>query len=229
VTPDYTIGCKRILISNDYYPSLARENVRVITDNIASVDATGVITKDGVKREVDCIIYGTGFHATDPFPRGVLKGRNGIDIFDAWKDGAEAYLGTTVAGFPNFFMVVGPNTGLGHSSMVFMIESQVAYVLDAIKTMRSQRLQSVDVKPEVQKDFNAGLQRKLNKAIWSEGGCVSWYLDPKSGKNTTLWPGFTWQFRRATSSFRLADYRVRTVVPHETMAAHRSDDVMVRA
>ncbi|MDE2201109.1 MAG: NAD(P)/FAD-dependent oxidoreductase [Burkholderiaceae bacterium] len=209
VTPDYTIGCKRILISNDYYPALTRENVDVITTGIARVESNAIVTTDGKRREVDCLIFGTGFHATDPFPRGVLLGSQGVDIVDAWGNGAEAYLGTTVAGFPNFFIVVGPNTGLGHSSMVFMIESQVAYIVDALKSMRAHNVAAIDVRADVQRRFNDGIQKRLSNAIWSAGGCVSWYLDPKTGKNTTLWPGFTWQFRRATAHFRLADYRTR--------------------
>lgn len=210
VTPDYTIGCKRILISNDYYPALTRKNVDVITTGIARIEPNAVVTTDGTRREVDCLIFGTGFHATAPFPRGVLLGSQGVDIVDAWdKGGAQAYLGTTVAGFPNFFMVVGPNTGLGHSSMVFMIESQVAYIVDALKSMRAHNVATIDVRLDVQRRFNDGIQKRLSNAIWSAGGCVSWYLDPKSGKNTTLWPGFTWQFRRATAHFRLADYRTR--------------------
>lgn len=209
VTPDYTIGCKRILISNDYYPALTRENVDVITTGIARVESNAIVTTDGKRREVDCLIFGTGFHATDPFPRGVLLGSQGVDIVDEWGNGAEAYLGTTVAGFPNFFMVVGPNTGLGHSSMVFMIESQVAYIVDALKSMRAHNVAAIDVRADVQRRFNDGIQKRLSNAIWSAGGCVSWYLDPKTGKNTTLWPGFTWQFRRATAHFRLADYRTR--------------------
>jgi hypothetical protein len=162
--------------------------------------------RDGTRRPADCIILGTGFHATDPLPRGVIVGRDGEDLLDAWRDGAQAYLGTTVAGFPNLFLIVGPNTGLGHSSMVFMIESQVNYVLDALRHMRQARLQAVDVRPPVQAAFNRNVQQKLGHAIWSAGGCASWYIDPRNGKNTTLWPGFTWQFRRATQAFQPADY-----------------------
>ncbi|WP_057391923.1 flavin-containing monooxygenase [Ralstonia solanacearum] len=211
VTPDYTIGCKRILISNDYYPALARPNVDVVTTGVARIEPHAIVDTDGTRREVDCLIFGTGFHATDPFPRGVLLGSQGVDIVDAWGMGAQAYLGTTVAGFPNFFMVVGPNTGLGHSSMVFMIESQAAYIVDALQSMRAHNVATIDVRPDVQRRFNDRIQKQLSHAIWSAGGCVSWYLDPKSGKNTTLWPGFTWQFRRATAHFRLADYRTRAV------------------
>ena len=206
LTPDYTIGCKRVLISNDYYPALLRSNVDVVTTGIERVESDAVIMRDGTRRPADTIILGTGFHATDPLPRGVIVGRDGRDLLDAWRDGAEAYLGTTVAGFPNLFLIAGPNTGLGHSSMVFMIESQVNYVLDALRQMCSQRVHAVDVKPQVQASFNRDIQQRLGHAIWSEGGCASWYIDPRNGKNTTLWPGFTWQFRRATQTFLLADY-----------------------
>ncbi|MGH8461903.1 MAG: flavin-containing monooxygenase [Stenotrophobium sp.] len=208
VTPDYTIGCKRVLISDDYYPALAQNNVDVITTGIREVKAHSVVTSDGIEREVDAIIFGTGFHATDPLPTGMVFGQDGIDIMDAWKNGAEAYKGTTVNGFPNLFLIVGPNVGLGHSSMVYMIESQIAYVLDALKLMEQHKIKSLDVKAEQQAVFNRDLQKQLSGAIWSVGGCKSWYIDPKSGKNVTLWPGFTWQFRRKLSRFD-ADAYVR--------------------
>jgi len=206
VTPDYTIGCKRVLISNDYYPALAQKNVEVITNGIREVRAHSIIDDQGVERNVDTIVYGTGFTAQEPMRRGTIFGKGGVDLLDAWKHGPEAYLGTTIAGFPNFFMIVGPNTGLGHSSMVYMIESQVAYVMDAVKTMLRQKLSSVDVKPEVQATFNSGLQGKLSKSVWTSG-CKSWYVDA-NGKNNTLWPGFTFMFRRKTASFSVADYSV---------------------
>ncbi|CAG9175347.1 flavin-containing monooxygenase [Cupriavidus pampae] len=206
LTPNYTIGCKRVLISNDYYPTLLRANVDVVTTGIARVEPDAIVLRDGTRRAADCVILGTGFHATDPLPRGVVVGRDGRDLLDAWSDGAQAYLGTTVAGFPNLFLVVGPNTGLGHSSMVFMIESQVTYILDALRNMKAREVHAVDVRPEVQRAFNARIQHKLGHAVWTAGGCASWYIDPRSGRNTTLWPGFTFQFRRATATFRLDDY-----------------------
>ncbi len=207
VTPDYVIGCKRILISDDYYPALAQANVEVITTGIREVRAHSVVAEDGTEREVDAIIFGTGFHATDPLPRGVIYGRSGQDILDAWREGPEAFRGTTVAGFPNLFMLVGPNTGLGHNSMIYMIESQIAYVMDALRLMREKQLKFVDVKPQVQAAFNDKLQSRLKGAIWSVGGCRSWYLLP-NGKNVTLWPGFTWQFRRATRRFDAHAYEL---------------------
>jgi len=205
VTPDFTFGCKRVLISDDYYPALTQPHVDVITTGIREVRAHSVVTVDGVERPVDCIIYGTGFKAQEPMPRGAIFGRDGVDILDAWKDGAEAYKGTTVAGFPNLFMIVGPNTGLGHSSMVYMIESQVAYVLDAIRQMRAHRLAAVDVKPERQAHYNQAIQQRLERSIWSSGGCKSWYLN-ENGKNTTLWPGFTFRFRQQVARFDIDSY-----------------------
>jgi len=215
LTPDYTIGCKRILISNDYYPALAQANVEVITDNIAEVRANSVVDANGVERKVDAIIYGTGFKAQDPMPRGTVFGRGGVDLLDAWKSGPEAYLGLSVAGFPNFFMLVGPNTGLGHNSMVFMIESQVAYVMDALKTMRVQKLRAVDVRSDAQVTFNKGIQGALSKTVWTSG-CKSWYVDA-NGKNTTLWPGFTFVYRAKTKAFKPGQYELERVV--DTVAA----------
>lgn len=208
VTPDYTIGCKRVLISNDYYPALSRGNVRVETNAIERVDRTGVITADGTHHEVDCLIYGTGFQVADPFAPGTIVGRGGMDIVDTWRNGAHAYLGTSLPGYPNFFMLVGPNTGLGHNSMVFMIESQIEYVLGALAAMKADKADSIEVRPQVEARYNERIQQKLGRAVWSVGGCKSWYIDPRNGKNTTLWPGFTWRFRRATARFSIADYQV---------------------
>lgn len=206
VTPDYTVGCKRVLISDNYYPALAQPNVEVITTGIREVRRNSIVTTDGVERPVDAIIYGTGFHATDPLPRGVVFGRNGQDLLDAWKDGPEAYKGAAVAGFPNLFFLMGPNTGLGHNSMVYMIESQIAYVMDALKLMDKQRLKAVEVRAERQARYNETLQQKSKNTVWTTGGCKSWYLHPVSGKNVTLWPGFTWQFRRDTRRFDAGAY-----------------------
>ncbi|CAE6849837.1 Baeyer-Villiger monooxygenase [Paraburkholderia domus] len=206
LTPNYTMGCKRILISNDYFPALSRQNVSVTTTGIARVEEDAVITTDGARHPADCLIFGTGFQVADPFPAGVVRGRGRVDIVDTWRDGAHAYLGTTLPGYPNFFMIVGPNTGLGHNSMVFMIESQVEYVLRALKTMNTERADAIEVRPHVERAYNEQIQRKLGRAIWSTGGCKSWYLDPKTGKNTTLWPGFAYKFRRATSTFSMDDY-----------------------
>jgi cyclohexanone monooxygenase len=204
VTPDFHFGCKRVLISNNYYPALAQDHVDVVTEGIREVQGNTVIDGQGNERQVDCIIYGTGFRAQDPIPAGMIFGRNGQDLLDAWKDGAEAYKGTTVSGFPNFFMLMGPNTGLGHSSMVYMIESQIQYVLDALQQMRRQQWTSIDVKLDAQSRYNASVHARLGDSVW-QTGCKSWYVN-ENGKNTTLWPGFTWQFRNQTRRFDSEQY-----------------------
>jgi len=205
VTPDYAFGCKRVLISNDYLPSLAQSNVDVITHGIKEVRANSIIGDDGVERPIDAIIFGTGFKAQDTIPRGAIFGKGGVDLLDTWQQGAQAYLGSTMSGFPNLFLLMGPNTGLGHSSMVFMIESQVAYVMDFLKQMNKHGWKEVDVKADQQQRFNDDLQQKLGNAVWSTG-CKSWYVND-SGKNTTLWPGFTFDFRRKTAQFDAQNYQ----------------------
>ncbi|RFU44130.1 NAD(P)/FAD-dependent oxidoreductase [Paraburkholderia sp. DHOC27] len=206
LTPDYTMGCKRILISNDYFPAVSRQNVSLISAGIARIEEDAVVTSDGVRHPADCLIFGTGFQVADPFPRGVILGKGGVDIVDTWRDGAHAYLGTALPGYPNFFMIVGPNTGLGHNSMVYMIESQVEYILRALHAMRSERAAAIEVRPQVERAYNERIQQQLGRAIWSTGGCKSWYLDPNTGNNTTLWPGFAFRFRQATRRFSMEDY-----------------------
>ncbi|MEM9058241.1 MAG: NAD(P)/FAD-dependent oxidoreductase, partial [Pseudomonadota bacterium] len=155
LAPSYRLGCKRILFSNDYYPALTRPGVSVETSAIEAINERGVRTADGVQHDVDVIVYGTGFKAVDPVPRGLIIGSGGQDIVDAWKDGPEAYLGTAVSGFPNLFFIIGPNTGLGHSSMLFMIESQVAYITEAIASLSNAGARAIELKAAVQKRYNA--------------------------------------------------------------------------
>lgn len=202
LTPDYTIGCKRILISNDWYPAITRQGVEVVTDGIAEVRPHSIVTTDGIERPVDTIICGTGFHVTDFPAADRMFGPGGASLGEVWRrtGSMEAYKGTAVAGFPNLFLLVGPNTGLGHTSMVFMIESQVAYVLDALRHMDGAAATTLEVRPEAQDRWNAGVQRRLAGTVWNRGGCRSWYLDA-NGRNTSLWPGYTWTFRRATRRF----------------------------
>ena len=208
VTPDFTMGCKRILISNTYYPALAADNTELVTDAIARVTPTGVVTADGTERPIDVLIVATGFHTTELPITEHITGREGHTLaeqFDA--HGMAAYKGTAIPGFPNLFFIVGPNVGLGHSSMVFMIESQVAYVVDAVRTMRAHRYGAVEVKASVERAFHADLQHRMERTVWSTGGCASWYLD-KHGHNTTLWPRSTFTFRALTRSFDVAAYTV---------------------
>lgn len=209
VTPPFKPGCKRVLISNDYYAALARDNVEVVTGNIERITPTGVVTKDGKTRVADVIIWGTGFSIQELIPKGMFYGLGGRDLSEVWRGqgGPEAFLGMTVSGFPNLFFMMGPNTGLGHSSMVYMIESQVQYALDAILLMRQNGVKQVDVKPEVQQSFVQQMQKRLKGTVWASG-CKSWYIN-ESGKNTTLWPGFTFRYRRATSRFHPTDYAIK--------------------
>ncbi len=208
LTPDYTLGCKRILISDDYYPAIARPNVSVVTDPIREVTPHGIVTEDGVEREVDTIIYGTGFRVTDLPVMDMVRGRTGDTLREAWSDGMQAHLGTAIAGYPNFFMLIGPNTGLGHSSMVFMIESQIAYILDAVRTMDAAGIERVEIRPDVQRRYVDGVRSKMENTVWATGGCVSWYLDAQ-GRNTTLWPSFTFRFRQLTRRFDASEYDLR--------------------
>jgi cation diffusion facilitator CzcD-associated flavoprotein CzcO len=208
VTPDYTVGCKRVLISNDYYPTLMQPNVELVTDGIREVRATSVVTADGTEREVDTIIFGTGFRVTEPPAADIVRGRGGVNLAETWNGSMEAYLGTTISGFPNLFFLVGPNTGLGHNSIVFMIESQLNYALDALRTMDARGVASIDVRPEAQAAYNAKIQKALQNTVWNSGGCASWYLD-RNGRNSTLWPGFTWPFRQKLRHFDAEHYELR--------------------
>ena len=211
LTPRYTMGCKRILLSDDFYPAVTQTNVEVVTDRIREVRAASMVTEDGRERPVDTLILATGFHVTDMPAAAYVHGRGGQSLADAWRSDPRAYLGTTVAGFPNMFLMIGPNTGLGHSSMVYMIESQIAYILDCLRVMDRRGLRAVDVRPEAQAAFNDEIQRRMRGTVWTSG-CASWYLDAQ-GRNTTIWPGFTWEYRWRTRRFDAARYELipRTV------------------
>jgi cation diffusion facilitator CzcD-associated flavoprotein CzcO len=201
VLPDFEIGCKRILISSDWYPTLSRDDVDLVTDKIAKVTPHAVVTSDGVEREADVLIVATGFLATEQPVAGQITGREGLTLREAWAEsGVQAYKGAAVHGFPNLFFVIGPNTGLGHSSMVFMIESQIAYIVDALETMRARGLSAVEPTAQAQRAWNEDLQRRMRPTVWNVGGCSSWYLDDH-GRNVTLWPRTTFAFRRLTARF----------------------------
>ncbi len=209
VTPTFRIGCKRILRSNTYYPALAADNVDVVTDPIARVTPTSVVTRDGEEHPVDVIVVATGFYTTELPIAERIVGREGRSLADEWAAGGmAAYKGTTVHGFPNLFLLVGPNTGQGHTSMVFIIESQVAYLRDALTTMRLHRYAAVEPRADDQQDWNADLQRRMKRTVWNTGGCSSWYLDTQ-GRNTILWPRTTYTFRRLLAQFDVAAYDVQ--------------------
>lgn len=207
VTPSYALGCKRILPSNEWYPALQQPNVELVTDRIAEVRPHSIVTVDGVERHVDTIVLGTGFNVTAHPAFDRVAGRGGRVLGELWRrEGISAYKGTTVAGFPNLFLMTGPNTGLGHSSMIHMMESQFAYVLGALDALDARGGGAAEPKPEAQAAYNDALQERLARTVWTTGGCVSWYLD-EHGRNRTLWPGFTWRFRLATRRFDPNAYR----------------------
>ena len=201
VTPTFTPFCKRILISNTYYPALDADNVDLVTDPIAKVTGSSVVTADGTEREIDVLVVATGFYTTELPITEHLTGRTGRTLAARWAEsGMAAYKGTTVPEFPNLFFIVGPNTGLGHSSMVFMIESQVAYITDAIRTARREGLATLEPTEDAAAAWNAELQDRMGHTVWSQGGCASWYLDAH-GRNTTLWPRSTFTFRALLKAF----------------------------
>ena len=206
VTPDYLPGCKRILVANDYLPSLGRPNVEVVCDGIAEVRGRTIVTADGAEREVDTIILGTGFHVLDMPIAGRLRDGDGRSLAELWDGSPRAHRGTMVAGFPNFFLLLGPNTGLGHNSVVYMAEAQADYVLGALGHLREQRLETLEVLPEAERRWNAAIQSRMKGTVWTEGGCSSWYLD-RNGLNTSLWPDFSFRFARALRRFDPAEHR----------------------
>lgn len=207
LTPHYRLGCKRILNSSTYYRAVADPKTQLITDRINRITPTGIVTADGTEHPVDVIVYATGFHVTDSYTYVQIKGLHGEDLVDRWnREGIGAHRGITVADVPNLFFLLGPNTGLGHNSVVFMIESQIHYVADAIARCDRMGAQALAPTREAQDRFNDELQRTLARSVWNTGGCSSWYLD-EHGKNTVLWGGYTWQYWMATRSVKPGEYR----------------------
>jgi cation diffusion facilitator CzcD-associated flavoprotein CzcO len=204
VTPTIKPGCKRLLLSNDWYPALTRPNVQLVTEGIESVVFNGVRTVDGTVHEADTLIFGTGFAATGFLAPMRVFGRDGVELTDAWRTGARSHLGTTVAGYPNLFLMVGPNTGLGHNSIVFMIEAQLNYVSGAVKHLRESwskgEVRALDLRADVQAKSYRDIQNKMRKTVWMSG-CKSWYQSA-DGHIDTLWPGFTWDYWRRTRHFQ---------------------------
>jgi cation diffusion facilitator CzcD-associated flavoprotein CzcO len=208
LAPPYRMGCKRVLVSDDFYPALCRENVELVTEPIARIEPHAIVTSDGVERPADAIVFSTGFHASDGLGPIGIYGRGGRSLRDEWSGGMEAYLGTTISGFPNLFTIIGPNTGLGHNSMVLMMEAQYRYVLDAIELVRRRGARALEVDAASQRAFNEALERRLQGTVWNSG-CASWYLND-NGRNTTLWPGFTFAYRAQTRRVREEHYRLKT-------------------
>lgn len=207
LTPDYRAGCKRILNSDTYYRGIANPKTQVITERITRMTPTGIVTFDGVEHPVDVVVFATGFHATDSYSYVDIIGPGGEDLVDRWnREGVEAHRGVAVADMPNLFLLLGPNTGLGHNSVVFMIEAQIRYVAQAITAVDKAGVQAVAPTRRAQDEFNADLQGDLSKTVWNTGGCRSWYMD-SHGVNRILWGGMTWQYWLATRRFKRDEYR----------------------
>jgi len=204
LTPTDPMGCKRILMSNDWYPALQLPQVEVVPEPITEVRSSSVVTADGTEREVDTIVLGTGFAATEFLMPMRVTGRGGRDLHEQWADGARAHLGTVVPGFPNFFLVYGPNTNLGHNSIIVMIEAQVGWIVQAVRRLRRERLRRLEVRPDVAEEFDDWVQRRTAGTVFAEG-CRSWYLTA-TGRNTQNWPASTLTFRRRLRRLRVGDF-----------------------
>jgi cation diffusion facilitator CzcD-associated flavoprotein CzcO len=206
LTPTFEPGCKRLTPTNEYLPAISSPRTELVTDGIEQVTPEGIRTVDGTLRELDVIILATGFRVTDNTFPSAITGRDGRTLREVWDAGSMGgYNGTTFAGFPNLFMLAGPNTGIGHTSLVYMIEAQLPYIVQALELMEQRGIAALDVRPDVQEAFNEDLQRKLAPSVWLTGGCSSWYLD-KNGRNATIWPDFTFNFARRLKRFDLESY-----------------------
>jgi cation diffusion facilitator CzcD-associated flavoprotein CzcO len=223
LTPSYELGCKRVLISNDFYPAIQRSNAEFVTDGIREVREHSIITQNGTERPVDVLIYGTGFRATEPLHDTHIVGRNGLEIHDAWKERISAYLGMAVSGFPNFFILLGPNTGLGHNSVVLMSEAQIGYVIQCLRLMRQRKAAAMEVKPETQNSFVQELRERLTGTVWQSGGCRSWYQDAATDENPIIWPGSVVSYQRRTRRVQEKDYVVSgaAVITNPTSATRQ--------
>jgi cation diffusion facilitator CzcD-associated flavoprotein CzcO len=213
LTPDYRLGCKRVLGSNTWYPALTQDNVDVVTAGIAQVTADGIVDAGGTHHPVDTIIFGTGFQVTDVPVSHRIRGRGGELLADRWQGSPRAHLGMAVAGYPNFFMLLGPSTGLGHNSVLLMIEAQIAYLRCALRYRREHGLATLEPTTAAQAAFVAELDRGTEGSVWTAGGCLSWYLD-ETGRNSTLWPGSVRAYQRRLARFEIGDYE--TELPRRT-------------
>jgi cation diffusion facilitator CzcD-associated flavoprotein CzcO len=205
VTPDYVVGCKRVLLSNDYYPALTQPNVSLVTEAVREVTPGGLVTADGVAHAADVIVWATGFKPFEVFSGIAVTGRDGRRLDAEWSDhGPQTLLGVSAAGFPNLFFLMGPNTGLGHNSMIFMIESQIAHVMDALAALDSTGAAAIEPRGDAQAAFADEIAERLRQSVWGSG-CRSWYVGA-DGRNFTTWPGFTFEYRRRTKRISAEDY-----------------------
>ena len=205
LTPDYLMGCKRVLLSNDYLPALTQTNVELVTDGIAEVREHAIVRNDGTEHTVDAIIFGTGFHVTDFSFAKHFRGKDGRTLNEVWAGSPKAFMGTTVAGFPNLFLLQGPNTVLGHSSVIYMQEAQIEHLLRAVRYMRRHGVLAIEARPEAQAAYVADVDKNMRGTVWTSGGCLSWYLDA-TGRISTIWPRNSWKFRRRVARFAPGEY-----------------------
>ena len=211
-TPDYTMGCKRILPSNKWYPALAQDNVELVTSGVKEIKPNSIVFEDGSERPADAIVFSTGFQVTEMPSSNLVRNADGKTLRECWEaqGGPRAHLGAAVNGFPNFFVMLGPNTGLGHSSMVYMAESQINYIVQALKTMDGQGAAVAEVRRDAEESYNRDIQKQLEGTVWNTG-CSSWYVD-QHGRNVTLWPDWTFRFRQRTSRFDAESYELSAPV-----------------
>ncbi|MFI1965648.1 flavin-containing monooxygenase [Streptomyces pathocidini] len=210
LTPDYRIGCKRILLSNDFYPALARPNTDLVASGLKEVHGSALVAADGTEVHADAIVFGTGFRVIDMPIAQRVTGANGTTLAEEWQDGMAALRGASAAGFPNFLTIIGPNTGLGNSSMILIIEAQLNYLADYLRQLTALSADggraALDARPSAVNAWNRHLQDRMRRTVWNTG-CDSWYLDA-NGRNTTVWPGTTGEFRKVTRRVDLAEYAV---------------------
>ncbi len=218
LVPSYRIGCKRILVSDDYYPAIGQPNVSLITDDIAMITADGIRTSDGSEHPADVIILGTGFRATDPPLAPYIIGRDGRSLAAAWRGSPNAYMSTTEAGFPNLFLLLGPNAGVGHTSVLLIAEAQIEHVMRLLRAMDERSAGAVAPTAEAQRRYVEWVDGRLATTVWNRGGCGSWYLD-RNGRNSALWPDGIRAFRRRVTVPQLADYEI---TPRRTLNEARA-------
>ncbi|WGY00402.1 NAD(P)/FAD-dependent oxidoreductase [Nocardioides sp. QY071] len=208
LTPDYELGCKRVLVSNVYYPALTREHVTVEDAALERLEPGRAISAAGRAFDLDCIVLATGFEATEPHIAPAIQGADGRSLADHWSNGMHALDSITVPSFPNMFLLDGPNTGLGHNSVIFIIESQLQYVLSALAHAAAAGIGVIDAKAAAEADYLDQVAERSNGTVWLDGGCRNWYVDPRSDRITVLWPDFAHVFRERNSTFEPSRYEV---------------------
>ena len=209
LTPDFRIGCKRIILSSALYPALSQPNVHVHdrSDGIKAIHETGILTEQGEQIDLDLIVYSTGYDATDGVISYPVIGKDGKSVAEVWSEYPRAYLGTAMPGFPNLFVVTGPNTGIGHTSAIFVIEAQMQYITDSIAALQKSGKESIEVKPEAEEAYTAMIHSEMNKTVWKTGGCNSWYQS-KSGHVIAMFPGFSFTYRQLAGRFKKDHHRL---------------------